>query len=121
MDLGLRGKTALVTAASKGMGRACAMGFAAEGARVVICARTESELKRAADEIRAKTGGEVLAVPADVTRAEDVKALMARTREAFGSVDVLVANCGGPPRGAAAECRGRPWGGPFGGARWLGG
>ncbi|MGH7279657.1 MAG: SDR family NAD(P)-dependent oxidoreductase, partial [Candidatus Rokuibacteriota bacterium] len=56
MDLGLRGKAALVTAASKGMGRACAMGLAAEGARVAMCARTESDLRTAADEVRAKTG-----------------------------------------------------------------
>ncbi|MBI4594413.1 MAG: SDR family NAD(P)-dependent oxidoreductase, partial [Candidatus Rokubacteria bacterium] len=69
MDLGLKGKVALVTAASKGMGKACAMGFAAEGARVAMCARTEGDLKAAADVVRARTGAEVLAVPADLTRA----------------------------------------------------
>jgi NAD(P)-dependent dehydrogenase (short-subunit alcohol dehydrogenase family) len=61
MDLGLTGKVALVTAASKGMGKASAMGLAAEGAKVVMCARTESDLKDAAEEIRAKTKAEVLA------------------------------------------------------------
>src|SRR5262249_29546501 len=92
MDLGLKGKTALVTASSKGMGKACALGLAAEGARVVMCARTERDLSAAADEVRAKSGGDVLAVPADVTRADDVKTLLARARERFGGIDVLVAN-----------------------------
>jgi 3-oxoacyl-[acyl-carrier protein] reductase len=113
MDLGLKGKTALVTAASKGMGRACAMGFAAEGARVVMCARTEADLKRAADEIRTKTGAEVLAMPADVTRPADVTALVGRARETFGGVDVLVANCGGPPRGSLDEMSDDQWRGAF--------
>lgn len=99
MDLGIRGKVALVTAGSKGMGRACAMTFAAEGARVAMCARTEGDVKSAADEIRTKTGAEVLAVRADVTNAGDVKSLVARTVETFGGVDILVANAGGPPRG----------------------
>jgi 3-oxoacyl-[acyl-carrier protein] reductase len=113
MDLGLKGKTALVTAASKGMGRACALGFAAEGARVVMCARTEADLKRAADEIRTKTGAEVLAMPADVTRAADVTALVGRARDTFGGVDVLVANCGGPPRGGLDEMNDEQWRGAF--------
>jgi len=113
MDLGLRGKVALVTAASKGMGRACALGFAAEGARVAMCARTEAELRAAADDIRARTGAEVLAVPADVTRADDVRALVARAREAFGGVDILVANCGGPPRGGLDEVTDAQWYGAF--------
>src|SRR5262249_19209555 len=73
MDLGLRGKVALVTAAGKGMGKACAMGFATEGARVAVCARTEADIKTAAEEVRVKTGAEVLAMAADVTRADDVK------------------------------------------------
>src|SRR5207244_12938460 len=93
MDLGLKGKVALVTAASKGMGRACAMQFAAEGARVAICARNEGDIKVTADEIKTKTGAEVMAMKADVTKAADVKALVARTIETFGGVDVLVANC----------------------------
>ena len=108
MDLGLKGKTALVTAASKGMGRACALQFAAEGARVAICARTESDVKAVADEIRGK-GGEVLAVRADVTNAADVKALVSRTVETFGGIDILVANAGGPPRGGLTEMSDEQW------------
>ena len=113
MDLGLNGKTALVTAASKGMGKACALGLAAEGARVAMCARTERDLHAAADEIRARTGAEVVAVPADVTREDQVKALVARARDAFGSVDILVANAGGPPRGYFHEVTDAQWYGAF--------
>lgn len=113
MDLGLKGKVALVTAASKGMGRACAMGFAAEGARVAICARSEGDVKAAADDIRTKARAEVLAMTADVTKAADVKHLVARTIQTFGGIDVLVANCGGPPRGRLEEMTDEQWYGAF--------
>ena len=109
MDLGLKGKVALVTAASKGMGRACAMQFAAEGARVAICARTEADIKQVADEIRVKHGAEVIAGRADVTNAADVKAFVARTVDTFGGVDILVANAGGPPRGGIEEMTDEQW------------
>jgi 3-oxoacyl-[acyl-carrier protein] reductase len=109
MDLGLKGKVALVCAASKGIGRACAQGLAAEGARIVMCARGEADLTSAADEIRAKTGAEVIAQPADVTKAADVDRLVARAREAFGGVDILVANAGGPPRGVFDELNDAQW------------
>ena len=85
MDLGLKGKVALVTAASKGMGKACALGLAAEGARVAMCARTEADLKVTADEIRAQTKAEVLAMPTDVTKTDQVRALVARVKQTFGS------------------------------------
>jgi 3-oxoacyl-[acyl-carrier protein] reductase len=103
MDLGLAGKVALVAAASKGIGRACARGLAAEGARVVVCARSRDELKRTADAIRKETSAEVLALPTDVRKAEEVTALVARTVEAFGSLDVLVTNAGGPAPGLFDE------------------
>jgi 3-oxoacyl-[acyl-carrier protein] reductase len=109
MDLDLKGKAALVTAGSKGMGRACAMGLAAEGARVAICARTEADLKAAAEEIRAKTGAEVLAMPCDVTRADEVRALVDRVTASFGGVDILVANAGGPPRGNFDDVTDEQW------------
>jgi 3-oxoacyl-[acyl-carrier protein] reductase len=113
MDLGLTGRVALVTAASKGMGKASAMGLAAEGARVVMCARTESDLKTAAEEIRAKTRAEVLAMPADVTKKDDVAALVDGAVKAFGHVDILVANAGGPPRGYFEEMTDEQWQGAF--------
>jgi 3-oxoacyl-[acyl-carrier protein] reductase len=99
MDLGIRGKVALVTGASKGMGKACALGLAAEGVRVAMCARSEGDLKAAVDEVKARTQADVLGVPADVTKADQVKALVGRVTGAFGSPDILIANCGGPPRG----------------------
>lgn len=99
MDLGIRGKTALVVAASKGMGKASALGLGAEGARVVMCARGEGALKDAAAEVKQKTGAEVLALPADASRAADISRVVAETNRAFGGVDILVANVGGPPPG----------------------
>jgi 3-oxoacyl-[acyl-carrier protein] reductase len=94
MDLGLRGKVAIVTGASEGIGRAIAHRLAAEGARVAICARREDVLTRAAQEIAAATGAEVLAVPCDVTRPEDLERLVRRTVERFGRLDILVNNAG---------------------------
>ncbi len=109
MDLGLAGKVALVTAASKGMGRACAMGLAAEGARVAMCARNEAELKAAADEVKARTKADVLAVRADVTKAAEVKALVNQVTQTFGAPEILIANCGGPPRGFFDEFDDAAW------------
>src|SRR5688572_20834365 len=99
MDLGLRGKVALVTGASKGMGKACAMGLAAEGARVAMCARNEGDLKAAVEEVKATTKAEVMGLATDVTKIDQVRALVGRVKETFGSPDILIANCGGPPRG----------------------
>src|SRR5436189_157829 len=109
MDLGLRGKVALVTAASKGMGKACALEFAREGAKVAMCARTESDLKTAADEVRAATKADVLAIPADVTKKDDVQALTQRVSSQWGGVDILVANAGGPARGFFEEMSDEQW------------
>jgi 3-oxoacyl-[acyl-carrier protein] reductase len=73
MDLGLKGKVALVAGASQGMGKAAALGFAREGAKVAICARGEAALNETAQQIRTQTGGEVLAIVADMSKAEDIK------------------------------------------------
>jgi NAD(P)-dependent dehydrogenase (short-subunit alcohol dehydrogenase family) len=94
LDLGLEGKVAIVTGGSEGLGRATAMRLAAEGCRVAICARRKDVLERAADDIRKTTGGQVLAHPADVSRAADVEAVVVATRGAFGGVDILVNNAG---------------------------
>lgn len=113
MDLGLRGKAAIVAAASKGLGRASAEALAREGARVAICARSADELEKAAGAIRAATGGEVLGIPTDVTKAEDVRRLVARTVEAFGGLDILVTNAGGPPPGLFDQMTDAEWQGAF--------
>ena len=99
MDLGIAGKVALVTAASKGLGRASAQALSEEGANVVICARGEGALKEAA----AAMPGEVHAVVADVTRPEVPQQLVDAALERFGGLDILVANAGGPPPGRALE------------------
>jgi len=99
MDLGLDGKVALVTAASKGLGRGAALALAREGAHVVICARDPERLKATADELP----GEVLAVPADVTQPGTPQRLVDAALERFGALHVLVANAGGPPQARALE------------------
>lgn len=94
MDLGLTGKVAVVTGGSEGIGKAAAHSLAAEGARVVICARRVDVLEQAAAEITAASGGEVLAIPADVSQPDQVKGLFDKTIAAFGRVDILVNNAG---------------------------
>lgn len=94
LELGLRGKTAIITGGSEGLGRASAERLAAEGARVAICARREEPLQRAAAELRAATGGEILAVQADVSVDADCEALATAVLEKWGRVDILFNNAG---------------------------
>lgn len=100
MDLGIRGKTALVTASSKGIGKQCALILAAEGARVVMCARGAEQLAQAAAEVQQVAGpDQVLAIPADLSKADDIAALCRAARERFGAIDILIAIGGSPKRG----------------------
>jgi 3-oxoacyl-[acyl-carrier protein] reductase len=98
MDLQLKDQVALVAAASKGLGKAAAAALAAEGAKVAICSRSEL-IEKAAEEIRAATGAEVLAVRTDLTDQAQVQAMVQRTLDRFGRIDILVINAGGPPPG----------------------
>jgi 3-oxoacyl-[acyl-carrier protein] reductase len=109
MDLGLTGKTAIVAAASKGLGKACALALAAEGTQVTICARNSADLEAAATQIRQATGAQVLAVSADLATAAGIEDVVAATVQRFGGVDVLVANSGGPPRGVFADFTDDDW------------
>ena len=109
MDLGLGGKAALVTAASKGLGRAIATELAREGARVVISSRDGEALSKTAAEIREETGAEVDFRAADLTRAADIEALVAHAAGRFGGVDVLVNNTGGPPAGTFDDLGDGAW------------
>ena len=93
LDLGLTGKIAIVTGGSEGMGRACAERLIGEGVKVTICARRMEILENTAAALRA-AGGDVLSVPADVTRAEDVSSVVRATVDRFGGVDILVNNAG---------------------------
>ena len=109
MELGLKGKAAIVTASSRGIGRATAEAFAAEGARIAMCARTAADVTQAAETIRAGTGAQVLALRADLTQAGDIQELVRRTVEAYGTVDILVNNAGGPPAGTFDDMNDAEW------------
>jgi 3-oxoacyl-[acyl-carrier protein] reductase len=109
MDLGLQDKVAIVMAATKGLGRACATALAAEGTRVTIGARDVQVLEKTAQEIQQATMSRVLAVPTDVTRAEDVEAIVAATVREFGRIDILVNNAGGPLAGKFASFGDADW------------
>lgn len=96
MKLDLNGKSALVTAGSKGMGRAIALAFADEGMSVAVAARGEEALEETRAAIESK-GAAALALPGDVSRADDVTRIVNETVQRFGGLDVLVVNAGGPP------------------------
>lgn len=97
MDLGLKGRVAIVAAASKGLGRAVAEELARDGAEVAICARSAANLNTAVESIRKATGREVFSQELDVTRAEAVRDFVAAVEKKFGRVDICVTNAGGPP------------------------
>lgn len=99
MDLGLKGKVAAVAAASRGLGRATARALAAEGASVALCGRDEARIREASEAIAGETGARTLAVVADVGRAADCRAFVEKAAEAFGRLDILVTNTGGPKPG----------------------
>ena len=101
MDLGVSGKVALVTAASKGLGRASVPALAQDGARLVISSRGEAALREAERTLAAHT--EVLAILADVTQPEAPQRLVDAAVQRFGGLDILVGNAGGPPAGTALE------------------
>ena len=103
MDFGIKGKVALITAASRGLGRGCATQLAAEQCRVAICSRDGSEAETAAAEIAAQTKSEVIGLKADVGRLDDRQRLLAAVTDAFGAPDILVTNAGGPPPGTYAS------------------
>ena len=109
MDLGLRGKVAVIAAASQGMGLATARTLAAEGCKVAICARNQAPLDGAAASIRKETGAEVLAIRADVSRAPDIDALVKGATRSFGGVDLLVPNAGGPTAARADTLTDEQW------------
>ena len=96
MNLNLASKTALITAGSKGMGRAIALAFAREGMNVAIAARGKEALDATAADVRA-LGAEVLAIEGDVSKGDDIQKMVGETVERFGGIDVLLANAGGPP------------------------
>jgi 3-oxoacyl-[acyl-carrier protein] reductase len=103
MDLALKGKIALVTAASRGLGRGCAEQLAAEKCRVAICSRDRDTVKRAAEEIAVETGAEVVGFCTDVSEVEEISRLLEEVRQTLGDPEILVTNAGGPPPGTFAS------------------
>lgn len=97
MDLKLTDKVAIVLAASKGLGKAIAMALSAEGAKVIIGSRDEAALNITADEIRQATGNKIIAIPVDVANAAQVTEFITKAAGAFGRIDILLNNAGGPP------------------------
>jgi 3-oxoacyl-[acyl-carrier protein] reductase len=109
MDFGLKGKVALVAGGSQGLGLAVALDFAREGAKVAICALDDPHLPAAAEAIRKAAGGEVFAIPADVSDLEQAKNFVRKSAEHFGTVDILVNNAGGPPSMSFLEIDDELW------------
>ena len=108
MDLNLKDKVVIVTGASRGIGRAIAFGFAAEGAKLSICGRTQDTLDAAANEVQA-LGAEVFSKLADVTDGEDADAFVEATLEQYGRVDVLINNVGGSKWTPTSEISDEEW------------
>src|SRR5215210_808681 len=94
MDLGIKGRAAIVTGGSRGIGRETARQFLEEGVRVMICGRNADGLEKTRAELAGKTGGEIYAVTADTRKEEDIGRLVACAKERFGTVDILVNNAG---------------------------
>ncbi len=109
MDLGVQGKVAIITGGSDGIGKATAQILAAEGAAVAICARTADKLEAAAEEIRAATGGRVLAVPADVTSMADMERLVGAVTSQLGTPTLLANNAGTSAAGSFATVTEERW------------
>ncbi len=109
MELNLNGKVALVAAASKGLGKAVALGLGKEGVKLVICARGREALLQAENEIRSTTGADVISVAADVSKPEDVAHLVTQAVARYGGIDILVNNAGGPPTGKFLDFDDAAW------------
>lgn len=109
MNLNLTGKRALVTAASRGLGFATALGLAREGTALVICSRDEARINDAAQKIRSETGTRVEALVADVSSSDEAARLVGHAVSALGGLDIVVHNAGGPPAGEFLSLTDAQW------------
>ena len=109
MDLQLKGKTALVTGGSEGIGKGIARALAREGVDVAVCARRKDKLDQAAAEIAKETGSKVVAIPADLTKEADAKNFVEQGHRALGRVDIMVNNAGSAPGGVIEHLSEADW------------
>jgi 3-oxoacyl-[acyl-carrier protein] reductase len=109
MDLGLKDRVAIVAASSRGLGRACALELAREGAKVIICSRDAVALAETAGALSADTGAEVLPLAVDLTDAAQIQHLASETLRRCGRIDVLVTNNGGPPAAYFGDLEDDAW------------
>jgi len=109
MDLGIKDKVVLITAASKGIGKAAADYFASEGSKVTICSRNKDTLIQTAEELTQKNNNEVFWVVCDLNDLNDIKNTVSVAQERFGRIDILINNCGGPPSGYFEEFNEEDW------------
>jgi 3-oxoacyl-[acyl-carrier protein] reductase len=109
MDLGLKGKRAIVMAASRGLGYASAMGLAREGCHLVICSRDEARINAAAESIRQATGARVKALVADVSSSAEAKRLVDTAVAEYGGLEIVLHNAGGPPAGETLQMTDEQW------------
>ena len=109
MEFGLKGKRAIVMAASRGLGFASAIGLAREGCKLIICSRDQARIEAAADTIRKETGAEVKALVADVSSASEAKKLVDAAVSAYGGLEIVVHNAGGPPAGETLQMSDEQW------------
>jgi len=109
MEFELKNRVALVTASSRGLGKAAAWGLAREGAKLVICARNKKTLEKTADDIFLETGVSVFPLAVDLTEIEQIDWLIEETLDLFGKIDILVTNAGGPPSGNFNDIEESDW------------
>lgn len=109
MDFDLRGRVALVAAASSGLGFAVAQALAHEGAEVSLASRDSQRIETAARQVADRTGSRTLGIACDLSRAEDIAMLVKSVLDAFGRLDIVVTNAGGPPAGAFAAIDDDAW------------
>ena len=109
MELGLKGKRAIVMAASRGLGFASARGLAREGCKLVVCSRDQARIEAAAAAISKETGADVKALVADVSSASEAKRLVDAAVSAYGGLEIVVHNAGGPPAGETLQMSEEQW------------
>ena len=109
MDFGLKGKRAIVMAASRGLGYASALGLAREGCHLVVCSRDQARIEAAADTIRKETGARVKALVADVSSGSEAKRLVETAVAEYGGLEIVVHNAGGPPAGETLAMTDEQW------------